>query len=128
MEMCYDVALVMPKNYAVVSDDEMTYVDGGYYMNHDECLALAGALCITAAEGAPAIAAAISAAGGAGLSAIAGSVPVLGWVVGLVGAGYLIFQAKEFSEALCTALVYDKGVDITIGFYWFVPKLKFTAC
>ena len=30
MEMCYDGTLVMPANYAVVSEDEMTYVDGGW--------------------------------------------------------------------------------------------------
>lgn len=30
MEMCYDGALVMPKNYAVVNEEEMTYVDGGW--------------------------------------------------------------------------------------------------
>jgi len=30
MEMCYDGTLVMPANYAVVSEDEMTYVDGGF--------------------------------------------------------------------------------------------------
>ena len=29
MEICYDGALVMPKNYAVVDEEEMTYVDGG---------------------------------------------------------------------------------------------------
>ncbi len=29
MEMCYDGALVMPKNYAVVNEEEMTYVEGG---------------------------------------------------------------------------------------------------
>ena len=29
MEMCYDGALVMPSNYAVMSEDEMMYVDGG---------------------------------------------------------------------------------------------------
>ena len=29
MEMCYDGALVMPSNYAVMNEDEMTYVDGG---------------------------------------------------------------------------------------------------
>lgn len=29
MEMCYDGALVMPSNYTVMSEDEMTYVDGG---------------------------------------------------------------------------------------------------
>ncbi len=30
MEMCYDGALVMPKNYAVVNNEEMEYVDGGW--------------------------------------------------------------------------------------------------
>ena len=29
MEMYYDGALVMPKNYAVVDEEEMTYVEGG---------------------------------------------------------------------------------------------------
>ena len=29
MEKCYDGALVMPNNYAVVDAEEMTYVDGG---------------------------------------------------------------------------------------------------
>ena len=30
MEMCYDGALVMPSNYAVMDSDEMTYVNGGW--------------------------------------------------------------------------------------------------
>ena len=30
MEMCYDGTLVMPKNYAVVNEEEMTYVEGGW--------------------------------------------------------------------------------------------------
>ena len=30
MEMCYDGALVMPNNYAVVNEEEMTYVEGGF--------------------------------------------------------------------------------------------------
>ena len=29
MEMCYDGALVMPRSYAVMNEDEMTYVEGG---------------------------------------------------------------------------------------------------
>lgn len=29
MEMCYDGTLVMPSSYAVMSDEEMTYVEGG---------------------------------------------------------------------------------------------------
>ena len=29
MEMCYDGVLVMPSNYAVMDEEEMTYVEGG---------------------------------------------------------------------------------------------------
>lgn len=29
MDMCYDGALVMPSNYAVMDEEEMMYVDGG---------------------------------------------------------------------------------------------------
>ena len=31
MTMTYDGTMVMPNNYAVVTEDEMTYVDGGVY-------------------------------------------------------------------------------------------------
>ena len=30
MEMCYKGTLVMPSNYAVVNDNEMEYIDGGW--------------------------------------------------------------------------------------------------
>lgn len=30
LEMCYDGALVMPSNYAVMNEEEMTYVEGGW--------------------------------------------------------------------------------------------------
>jgi len=29
MEMCYDGAIVLPSSYAVMNEDEMTYVEGG---------------------------------------------------------------------------------------------------
>ncbi len=29
MNMCYDGALVMPSSYAVMDEEEMTYVEGG---------------------------------------------------------------------------------------------------
>lgn len=29
MEMCYDGALVMPSSYAVMNEEEMTYLEGG---------------------------------------------------------------------------------------------------
>ncbi len=45
MEMCYDGTLVMPSSYAVMSEDEMTYVEGGtvelkmkrQYLNKNFC-------------------------------------------------------------------------------------------
>lgn len=30
MEMCYDGALVLPSSYAVMDEEEMTYVEGGW--------------------------------------------------------------------------------------------------
>ncbi len=51
MEMCYDGALVMPKNYAVVNEEEMTYIDGGWsgkkFMNNIKGLAALCASVIT---------------------------------------------------------------------------------
>ena len=42
MEMCYDGALVMPSNYAVMSEDEMMYVDGGALTKVQKGLIIAG--------------------------------------------------------------------------------------
>ena len=41
MEMCYDGALVMPRSYAVMNEEEMTYVEGGFYINKDKCATMA---------------------------------------------------------------------------------------
>jgi len=128
MEMCYDGALVMPNNYAVVDEEEMTYVDGGYYMDNATCQEFVFALGLTAFSNVAAISVAIEAVGTAGLATIAGSIPVLGWVVGAIGAYYLVVQAKDFAEALCGALQKGQGVDISMGWYWCVPRAKFTVC
>ena len=36
MEMCYNGALVMPSSYAVMCEDEMTYVEGGATVKQDK--------------------------------------------------------------------------------------------
>lgn len=59
MEMCYDGALVMPSGYAVMSTDDMTYVEGGSFAISKNvfkytvtaivvagCIALGGALSV----------------------------------------------------------------------------------
>ena len=58
MEMCYDGALVMPSSYAVMSEEEMTYVEGGFAISKSvfkytvtavvvaSCVALGGGLSV----------------------------------------------------------------------------------
>ncbi len=94
MEMCYDGALVMPSNYAVMSEDEMMYVDGGVkasvklwgvqikFTGRDaEGLALAlaagsGATWLAAELGAPTV------VGGIGIGAIAAMLTTAAAAVG----------------------------------------------
>lgn len=44
MEMCYDGALVMPSNYAVMDEEEMMYVEGGgvgkHFWNSTKCVGI----------------------------------------------------------------------------------------
>ena len=35
MEMCYDGALVMPSNYVMMNEEEMTYLEGGKFYGVD---------------------------------------------------------------------------------------------
>lgn len=52
MKLCYEGELVMPSNYAVMNEEEMTYVEGGSarlrtvksYLNKNTCLAEASRL------------------------------------------------------------------------------------
>lgn len=43
MEMTYDGALVMPKSFAIVAEDEMEYVDGGGWL-YDLAIGVLGGL------------------------------------------------------------------------------------
>ena len=63
MEMMYNGTLVMPKNYAVVDEEEMTYVDGGWcvdthwwgwnlYLTHNETKKIFGGAEVNAVIGA----------------------------------------------------------------------------
>ena len=53
MEMCYDGALVMPNSFALVAEDEMEYIDGGWSPstmmgNLGRFVARVGAACVVA--------------------------------------------------------------------------------
>lgn len=100
MEMCYDGTLVMPANYAVVSEDEMTYVDGGEYKTATFCYKsptnaynylndMSNAISMTAAltiVGGSIIGAAVGLVGGP-VGSVIGA--VVGGIAGLIGGSIL---------------------------------------
>ena len=73
--------------------DEMTYVDGGAYMTNEDCEKFILALGLTIFSNPAAVATAISGLGSIGASAFA-SIPVVGWIVGIVGVGYLTSRLR----------------------------------
>lgn len=124
MEMCYDGALVMPKSYALMNEDEMTYVDGGYYLDNATCQGILFAIGATAASSPAAVAALMTSVSSGTLAATLSGIPVIGWIIGAYGIWVIINSAESFSSALCEAVLYGKGVEVTIGFRWFSPYLK----
>lgn len=88
MEMCYDGALVMPSSYAVMGEDEMTYVEGGGTVKVIASKATVRTIC---QNGAGLIGAAIGAmfGGGAGaiISAGFGSI-VYNYIIDICGVKY----------------------------------------
>ena len=72
MEMCYDGALVMPNNYVAISEEEMTYIDGGL-TNGQKAIVVAAC-----AVGAVAICAAVTA------GEIWVAAKILGWSMSVI--------------------------------------------
>ena len=46
MELCYDGALVLPSSYAVMDEEEMSYVEGGALSKVDKALTYTLAKCL----------------------------------------------------------------------------------
>lgn len=46
MDMCYDGTLVMPSNCVVIDEEEMTYVDGGFYISYNTIRGVILTACI----------------------------------------------------------------------------------
>jgi len=96
MELCYDGGLVMPRNYALMSEDEMTYVEGGGW--------IAWAFAMTGGVAAATAGAILGFAGGAALGTVV--LPFFGTVsVGAICA--VAGGAAAFSAGFMSA--YDFG-------------------
>lgn len=115
MEMTYDGALVLPKNYVAMNEEEMTYVEGGVkwksvYINKTVCSDIVTAIT----------------AGGTSATALLGVIPGLGvapaivmGVVSACGIGY--FQiASNHNGIVIKSLYSNSGVPLGVN----LPLIK----
>jgi len=127
MELCCNEVFEMPSNYSTMDHEEMSYVDGGYYMSHDDCNALRFAIGATAAMNVPTVAALISTVGAGGITAVLASVPVVGWIAAAYGGVVIVRSAERIASGLLKEAVYQKGMDVTLDFSWFTPYINCAA-
>ena len=117
MEMYYDGALVMPKNYAVVDAEEMEYVDGGFYISKKAVDA-----CCTVFVGCAAATwkSATAAAVGFGAKLAMAFNKFSNWLCGCGVAGCIV-KVVCLIGAACVGAVfgnawyYDKGIDVSLS-------------
>lgn len=121
-----ELALRLPMNYVEVDRDEMEYVDGGYYLSHNTCLAIDFAIGASASEGIGAVASLVGAAAAYVGTVIAASIPAIGWIIGIGITALVLNQAWSIASALVTDLVHGNGIDIGLGWYFATPYLSFS--
>ena len=122
MEMCYDGALVMPSSYAVMNEEEMTYVEGGVRFAYISNRAIKSVIyaCIFDPIGATLIGIGIKKAVGllsAKFTAVCTKIGALGGVIGsAIGFICGALTAASIATTLVDALWNGKG--IAIGWSW----------
>lgn len=125
MEMCYNGALVMPSNYAIVNDNEMEYVDGGFYISYNTIRAVVLTACINPIGATLVGIACYKLAGyitakaailGAKIGALGG--PLVSAISGAVSA--VIGGAAAFTIA--RAVIEKKGIGVDLVYSrWGIP-------
>ena len=85
MTMTYDGTMVMPKNFAVVTEDEMTYVEGGGTLKYSVSFRFTDALCQAAYAG--------------GISTVIGTITAcVSAALGATGIGASNWCSSRFSK------------------------------
>lgn len=122
MDMCYDGALVMPSNYAVMSEEEMTYVEGGgIYIKNSQLHSVLAAYLI-AYSTAPRIVAAGTIKVCTAIASVVGKFTkwvgaICGGAVGsFVGWAIGAYCGWELAKNVVTAMLTGKGLYIGWGF------------
>lgn len=129
MEMCYDGALVMPSSYAIMNEEEMTYIEGGgttFSLSKSKCAQLAtyiylGGFGVTTSIALAAISGELKAAGSAIVSLIKNVCTVSMGIVATLALTNIV----SFAVNVVTADRKDKGCSMTwYGAYFGNFKLK----
>lgn len=91
MEMCYDEALVMPNSYALMNEEEMSYVEGGALLFWEKvgliaaCMASTAVITVALVYGQLALAAKIMGFTVKKLAKKAGAAAVVGCITATLG-------------------------------------------
>lgn len=125
--------LIMPTHYVELDKDEMSYVDGGIYLNNGFCCAITGILGISALIGsgiaigasAAKIAVAIKAAGFigrviGGITSFLYSNPITAFLGLALTAFFIINQENLLTLAgnIIYASTTGKGVEVGLGWFF----------
>lgn len=121
--------LVMPSHYVELDDEEMSYVDGGIYVSYNTLQAAVWASGKNGANIGGAISAYSAAFGGIAAMFSTYASSLFSWVnalpiVGQIIFAYVLANAITVGIAMATAYVQKKGVDIGVGWWWFIPHVK----
>ena len=124
MEMCYDGTLVMPSSYAVMDEEEMTYVEGGirFTVKKDACATIS--TYISGILGVSALLLSLSAlekklttsivAIGRGIKSICGSIGgLIGVLIGAIAAALVTTNGVSFCVGCVTADRKNKACKMT---------------
>ena len=119
--MTYTNEMVLPRNFAQHSEDEMMYLDGGFYVDYNKCGTWATHIYSL-------IGVTLAAVGVAAFqrrlktyaSTVAGFIRkltrttggVIGLIVGAIGAAAFAANAYSFGVGICTADRKNTGVDM----------------
>lgn len=121
--------LVMPLSYKELDQDEMSYVDGGLYISYSTMQSALFAFGKNGANVPGTISQYAAAFGGvaavfsAHISALfswVNSLPIIGQIIFL----YVVANAVAVGSYMASAYFQKKGVDIGIGWWWFIPHVK----
>lgn len=120
MEMCYDGALVMPSSYAVMDEEEMTYLDGGIYFTNRQVQSGVYAFMSACVVNPMIVSRALTKFANV-VSKVAAR--VLSWIGrvfgGVVGGviGHIVGAWTGWSIAFSVgkALIYNKGIEVGWG-------------